>query len=220
MNSDRKCFTINELANMEILGEHYSYQCIRRLINKNGIKQARNDGFRGSKKYNIDDIEPIIRKFAAEKSNKPAPKDDINELKAEKINHEIERLKQEKERAYLEISKLKQTLIDASEVKDYLMLRYATENAILRQILLVNAPIELTGIDIPKARKICESYFNKIQIVMNETLLIWQQRNVDLDKDVELPQRMRDIIQSLNDAVESNKIDNNDTKNNNGDATV
>lgn len=119
-------------------------------------------------------------------------------LGEEKLKEQIDRLRQDKVLADLKIEEMKKNLISAEEVAEYLQLRYGVENALLRRILFVNAPIELPGLEVVKARVKCEDYFNQIQDVMNETLAIWKQSH-ECVEDMEVPEKVQAVIDKLNE---------------------
>jgi hypothetical protein len=182
---------------MQIKGTVYTRSTIQSAIAKADLKPEGVTA-NGTIVYDLDKISAAIDSHNAGKLNKQTPS--LNALREEKIKEEIGRLKQEKVRADLEIKELKSKLIDSEEVRQFLLLRFGTENALLRRILFVNAPVDLAGVEIPKARKICEDYFNSMQDVLSETLLLWQNKNIDNDSSI--PPQIQSVIDRLNKALE------------------
>ena len=193
--------TVADMIDTEINGRHYSRGSIIKVINKLKMEPIGiSDGKGRAPLYDLQLVAEALKANVMDKKPKGSvDHSSMNELREAKIKEEINRLKQEKVRADLEISELKRRLIDADDVKQFLMLRFGTENALLRRILFVNAPVELTGVSIEKGRKICEDYFNAIQDVMNETLLLWQNRN--LESDQPLPEKIQKVIERLNEKL-------------------
>lgn len=195
-------FTVSELATMEIAGSYYSYATIRRVIAKAKI-QSKGYGMKGAECYDLQEITDALVKYARKVTRGTAGESSLTELKVKKLEEDIskskleqERLTQEKERAQLEIKELKRKLVDSEEVRQYLLMRYAVEMALLRRILFVNAPIELPGLDKVKARIKCEDYFNLCQDTFGDTGLLWEQAHCDEEK--ELPDNIKRVITTLN----------------------
>lgn len=191
--------SIAELVSIEFGGRHYGRTAIERAIRVAGLQPS---GYTGRKAvcYNINQVADALKKHCR-KNEDNTPIDSTNDsrkLKDQKIKEEIARLKQEKVRADLEIDELKRKLIDADEVREFLQLRFSLENALLRRILLINMPVEVTGVEIPKARKIAERYFNDIQQVMQETLILWQTKNITKQDEIQMPPNIQLIIDRLN----------------------
>lgn len=194
-------YPINQLQKMQILGNVYTASTLNRAIAKAGL-QPKTIQANGVMLYDFDEVVDTMKAYQQAKINKPSSNPSFNALKEEKIKEEIGRLKQEKVRADLEIKELKSKLIDSEEVRQFLLLRFGTENALLRRILFVNAPVDLAGVEIPKARKICEDYFNSMQDVLSETLLLWQNKNLMDDDDAVMPPAIQAVIDKLNKALE------------------
>lgn len=196
-----KAYTITELAEIPINDRHVSIRKIRRVIATTQLPPTGTSP-NGFPTFGLDEFKTALKKYNKEKvNNDPTHNPELAKLKQAKLTEEIARLKQEKERADLEIAELKNYLIPAEDVKDYLLMRQGVENAILRRVLFVNAPVELTGLDIIKARTLCEDYFNMIQDVMSETLALWQSRLKGPGEPRELPEGIKEVIKKLDDAL-------------------
>jgi hypothetical protein len=205
LDPNRKLFTVTDLRTIPIGNGTHSYVKIKRVIEKMGI-QPKGASQRGAALYDLDELAEAIIEYDKTGRTEQLANPDYQELKTQEMKERIDRLKQEKVRADLEIAELKSKLIDSDEVRQFLLMRAGVETSLLRRILMVNAPVDIPGLTIPKARKKCEDYFNSIQDLMAQTLLLWQSRNVDNGKS-EIPESIQNIINKVNDAVsvETNK---------------
>lgn len=121
------------------------------------------------------------------------------QIRTLKVSEEYTKLK-------LENQELRRTLISTRETKDFLTFRFGVENAILRRILFVNIPIEITGLSTSKARKRVEEYYNMIQEVMRETIQLYD-AEYKTDESTIHNDTLQRIIKQLDDAIANIKPD-------------
>lgn len=152
------------------------------------------DNFK-AKLYDVDTLTEAHKVYNEKKHGREALTKESKTLVEQKLQEQIDRLKQDKVLADLKIQEMQKDLIPSEEVKRFLQFRYEVENAILRRILFINAPIEITGLTIPQSRKKLEDYYNSIQEVMKETLDLYQ-----ADSDL-LNERINNIIERFNNAL-------------------
>lgn len=98
---------------------------------------------------------------------------DIIDLKKQKITKEIEQLGKDIIKRDLQIEQLKNTLIDSTEVADFLKARRAIELAVLRRCFFTQMPIEITGLTIPSARDKATEYYNNVLNAYEQTEVLW-----------------------------------------------
>lgn len=130
--------------------------------------------------YSVQDMEVAIQKFI---DNKPDGKGmnntdgvDMQALRVEKLVQDTKLVRQKNEIARLEIESKRNNLLEREDMITYLSSRMAIEGAILRKILLTQAPVEVTGLTIPKARKLCTDYYNELMRMYKESLSIFDER--------------------------------------------
>jgi hypothetical protein len=194
-------FTLTELTTKEFAGNYYGIKKLRRVIAEMAVPVVATS-HNGNKLYSLPDVaKSIVEYDKKHPRSSTAQSAERNKLIEEKLKQEITILKQKQQFQNLEIDSLKRNLISADEVRQFLILNMGTSNALLRQLLLVAAPIELFGLDsIQKLRTKCEEYYNQLQDGLMETTELWNQRN-NLKGDAVLPEGLLKILQGLNDAV-------------------
>lgn len=212
-----KFANLNKLASIPYDGAIRKKNLINQVISWKGIKEYRADDGR-VKLYNIEEVKEAMEEWLSDHQPIPQPKSEkYAKLKETKLLKEIEMLKANITKAdtstrisEIELENLKRRSIEASEVRDYLLLRYGVENAIIRQILYVNAPVDLVGLSIPQARDKCEEYYHMIQDAMHDTLLLWQNKVIGGDSSNDIPEKIQKVIDILTSKL--NKV-NADTDN-------
>lgn len=179
-----------------INGKARSLPTLKKMVTEEQVPHVglTQDNFK-AKLYDIDTLTEVHKVYNEKKHGKEARSNEARNLVEEKLQEQIDRLKQDKILADLKIQEMQKDLIPSDEVKRFLQFRYEVENAILRRILFINAPIEITGLTIPQARKKLEDYYNSIQEVMKETLDLYQS-----DADL-LNERVTNIIERFNNAI-------------------
>lgn len=216
-NNLDNCYNLNELTATEIAGKYWSQQHLKRILVAKGV-EGKAGGDRRSKYYNLDEVKVAVEEWMAYKGKElsTTKSANISKLKETKLLKEIEMLRANISKAEtatkistIQLDNLKKTSVPAEEVKEFLLLRYGIENAILRQILFVNAPIELMAMtDIAKARDKCEEYYNQIQDVLHETLLVWQQKCLADEEGKEWPPKIQKVINELTESLSNAGKDN------------
>lgn len=194
-------YTLTELTIKEFEGNYYGIKKLRRVISEMGVPVV-NTSYNGNKLYSLPDVAKAIVLYDQKHPRGSTAQSAVrNQLIEEKLKAEIKVLKQKQEFQNLEINSMKRNLIDSHEVRQFLLMYMGTLNALLRQILLVNAPIDLHGLDnIPQVRTKCEEYYNQLQEAMKQTGDLWEHRN-NIKTDNVLPEGLLKILQALNDAV-------------------
>jgi len=149
--------------------------------------------------YSLEDVEDAFRTYEANlKVTKAAgTKSTSNRnLVEEKLKEQIDRLKQDKVLADLKIQEMQKDLVASKDVKEIYAFHMETMNAILRRVLLINAPTEIPGLSIPDAINRCKDYYNEIQKVMQESPELLQSNGEDI-----LNERLKSIIDRFNNAL-------------------
>jgi hypothetical protein len=195
-------FTLTELTTKEFAGNYYGIKKLRRVISEMQVPVV-NTSHNGNKLYSLPAVALAIVEYDKKhpRGSTTAQSAERNRLIEEKLRQEIIVLKQKEQFQNLEINSMKRNLIDTNEVRQFLLMYMGTLNALLKQILLVNAPIDLHGLDnIPEVITKCEEYYNQLQEAMKQTGDMWKHRN-NIKTDNVLPEGLLKILQALNDAV-------------------
>lgn len=195
-----KYYTASQLSQMDIDGKNYSYNLVKRIIERTGLKPGE-VGARGKHGYDLEEFKKSVEAYGPikGKSSNSTSSKSLMELKEEKIKEEIHRLKQEKERADLEIEELKRTLTDTTRVKEFLLFRAGVELAIARRLFFIDIPVQLPGVsDAAKVRKITEGMFNQLQAVVEESITLWE-REYTAGENKETTDFIQQIVNKLNE---------------------
>lgn len=209
MSPNTKYLSASALSRITHWGETFTFRTVSRIIDSKKLI-AKGTGKAGSQLYDIEEFREACKEWIEKKKNSVSPQaEGLTELRIKKLLEDIEkskleqiRLTQEKERASIEIEELKRKMVDADKVYEFLKTRYAFENVLLRRILLVNAPVEVPGLEIVQARIKLEEYFNLIQDCMLETLNFW--KDAQNPTESELPDNIKKAIEKLNGYIATN----------------
>lgn len=193
-------YSLNRIYNERILigGKPRNLVTLKKMVSEENVPHVDTDAQYKTKLYDLDTLEVAWKKYDERMRGTHVSGKNNRKLVEEKLKEQIDRLRQDKVLADLKIEEMKKNLISAEEVAEYLQLRYGVENALLRRILFVNAPIELPGLEVVKARVKCEDYFNQIQDVMNETLTFWQQSH-ECVESLNVPEKIQSVIDKLDE---------------------
>lgn len=193
-------YSLNRIYNerISIGGKPRNLVTLKKMVSEENVPHVDTDAQYKTKLYDLDTLEVAWKKYDERMRGTHVSGKNNRKLVEEKLKEQIDRLRQDKVLADLKIEEMKKNLISAEEVAEYLQLRYGVENALLRRILFVNAPIEVPGLEVVKARVKCEDYFNQIQDVMNETLTFWKQSH-ECVESLSIPEKIQSVIDKLDE---------------------
>lgn len=199
---EEQLYSLSEIYRNRIAigGKPRTLVTLQKIAAEENVPCAPQVGFRGAKLYKLEVFEEYYKKYEERIHGGKVTGKSNRKLIEEKLTEQIDRLRQDKILADLKIEEMKKNLIAAEEVANFLQLRYGVENALLRRILFVNAPIEVPGLEVVKARNKCEEYFLQIQDVLMETLKIWQETHSE-NGEFKVPENVQKVIDKLNDAM-------------------
>lgn len=202
LEKDEQLYTINQIYTQRLLvgGKPRTAIFLKKMVAEEEVPDhGTMDNQWKSKLYKLSEVDAAYATYNQRvwggKDNDSTNEPSNRNLIQEKLKEQVDRLRQDKILADLKIEEMRKNLISADEIKKFLQFRYEIENAILRRILFINAPIELTGITIPQARIKCEDYYNSVQSVMRETLELYNVDGNILDNEV-----IKATLEKLNNA--------------------
>lgn len=181
---NEETYTISQLARqgIPIGGKHRSYEFIQKLIRDYNIVSPR-EGIKGHPEYRPSDLEDAYNLYNQVEN---AGEDEYQKQK-------LRKLLLENEYQELQNNLLKKTLVSTQEVADFRKVELNLYCAIWRKILFTDVPIEITGLDIPKARTKCEQYYNRLMDQMQSCYQLFI-KDYGTEPDQELTKDIEQII--------------------------
>jgi hypothetical protein len=128
---------------------------------------------RNAPEYKASTLESAITDYEQQKASSTSTRDELEERKLEK---EIEKYDEQIKKHRYENEQLRNRLVDAQEVADFLSERRTVELAILRRALFIDMPIEVPGLTVPQAREKAEKYYNKIVEAYSTAEQLWEEK--------------------------------------------
>jgi len=198
-------YTLTSIAHQQlpIGGRKRAYTFLKKLVDLYQIK-PKSFGERNAPQYEPVDLDAAYERYERERMDGRGgdieldvrDDDDMAQLRRAKLRKEVEQLDKTITKHELQIEQLKNTLIDAKEVSEYLMSRRAIELALLRRVLFTQMPIEVPGLSIPAARKVATEYYNSLVECYNKAEELWEQDYPNTGSN-ELGKRIESIIKTI-----------------------
>ena len=190
MNETEPTYTISAMVRdgIPVNGKVRSYEYLNKLVREFEIKPE-GTSMKGKPEFRIATME----KFMTQYEQLDEAGDEMGTLRKRKLEMEIAQLDKDIQKKDLQIEQLRDTLIDSEDVANFLVARRAVELAVLRRIFLVQMPIEVPGLSIPKAREKAQYYYNELVETYSKAEEIWKEK-YDLDNTVELEKTLAKLI--------------------------